>query len=159
MAAAADGHGQYKSGDLSKSFGMKALGWTAKTVLIGGAIFAGTFFVESFMDYGLIHSEQWASSPLAEMASEFMRPLAEGMNNFFATDFGSGTLTVLEEFFKGIHRLFGVEDTFLANAADGLGAAPDLSGVISGDMGASDVGTAVDFSDGDDGLLDALEQG
>ncbi len=155
MAASAAEHGDFKKGDLSDTFGMKAIGMAAKAT----ALYFGFFMIDSFLDYGMIHSELWAESPLAGMSHEFLKPVTESMGAFFADGIGADALTMFETVLKGIHRVFGVDDTFLESVASTVGAAPDLGGSLVGEMGAGAVdGTAVDFSDDVD-LLNDLTQG
>lgn len=98
--------GKPKKGFLSNAFNFCVhTGWTV------GALVAG-FYLGSFLDYGFMHSMTAASTGLTELSLEFMSPVMDVVENFFASDTGQATMTAMEEGAKGIHRFFGIEDTF-----------------------------------------------
>ncbi|PCK00423.1 MAG: hypothetical protein COA45_01195 [Zetaproteobacteria bacterium] len=130
-------------GDSLLSGGLtKAFSYAVK----GAAWYFGFFMLDSFLDFGLLHSSGFAASPIADLSNEFMSPISNAMPQFFSEGFGSGVLEVLTEVLKGIHRLFGVTDTFLDES---FLASSDLisDGSLGSFFGGGDVefGTSTDL--------------
>ncbi|PCI57015.1 MAG: hypothetical protein COB36_01735 [Alphaproteobacteria bacterium] len=111
----------------------------------GVAWYFGFFMLDSFLDFGLLHSSGFAESPIANLAHEFMSPISSAMPEFFSEGFGANVLSVMTDVLTGIHRLFGVTDTFLGDSfsagSDLIGS--DLSGGFFG--GGTDFGTSADL--------------
>ncbi len=111
----------------------------------GVAWYFGFFMLDSFLDFGLLHSSGFAASPISNLAHEFMLPISDAMPQFFSEGFGANVLSVMTDVLTGIHRLFGVTDTFLGDSfltgSDSIGS--DLSGGFFG--GDVDFGTSADL--------------
>ncbi len=126
------------SGGLGTAFGVAAK---------GVAWYFGFFMLDSFLDFGLLHSTGFAASPIADISHEFMKPVSDAMPKFFSEGFGSNALSILTDVLRGIHRLFGITDTFVEGAA--VAADHGLSsGNLKGGFGGlpdADFGTSTDI--------------
>lgn len=113
----------------------------------GVAWYFGFFMLDSFLDFGLLHSAGFAESPISNLAHEFMSPISSAMPEFFSEGFGANALSVMTDVLTGIHRLFGVTDTFLGDSfltgSDLIGDSA-LGGFLGGE---TDLGTSTDLSD------------
>lgn len=118
----------------------------------GVAWYFGFFMLDSFMDFGLLHSDGFTQSPVATVAHEFMSPISNAMPEFFSEGIGANILSVLTDVLTGIHRLFGVTDTF----PDGFGVFGDIgdgSEISKGVMSGAE-GFGVPPADADAGISD-----
>ena len=168
-AAGYDAHHahHHKKGLLSGSSLSKAFWFATKAT----ALYFGFFALDAFMDFGLIHSEGWAGSPLANLSHEFLSPISDKLPSFFESEFGEMTLNVLTTVLHGIHNILGIEGTFevaslIGEAALGgggySGSNLGLSEMVDSSEVFYDSGEAVGGSGSDDDvsaddLLDALE--
>lgn len=92
-----------------KGFLSKAFDFAVKASIVVGAFYAGAFF-----DFGFMHSAGALNAGLTDLSLEFMSPVSNALPEFFASDFGQTSMEILKTTFKGIHRLFGITDTFQA---------------------------------------------
>ena len=132
-----DNDGGLLSGGLGTAFSVAAK---------GVAWYFGFFMLDSFLDFGLLHSTGFAASPIADISHEFMKPVSDAMPQFFSEGLGSNALNILTDVLTGIHRLFGVTDTFLDSAviADSGLASTNLLGGFGGEQSV-DFGTSTDI--------------
>ncbi|PCJ02798.1 MAG: hypothetical protein COB14_00870 [Alphaproteobacteria bacterium] len=106
----------------------------------GVAWYFGFFMLDSFMDFGLLHSEGWMKSDVSNVAHEFMLPISNALPGFFSEGVGANILSVLTDILTGIHRLFGITDTFLGDSFTTGGQS--FGTIFDGDV---DFGTSTDF--------------
>lgn len=122
------------------------LGTAFSVAAKGVSWYFGFFMLDSFLDFGLLHSTGFAASPIADISHEFMKPVSDAMPEFFSEGLGSNALSILTDVLTGIHRLFGVTDTFIDGAviADSGLADGNLLGGFGGEK-AVDFGTSTDI--------------
>lgn len=134
MASAAppmDGTGHGKSNDNFLGLSLsKIFGYAVK----GTALYLGFFAIDAFLDYGVIHSDGFIESGLSKLSTEFLSPLTTAMPEFFSGGMGQEALDLLESVLKGIHRLFGIDHTFIDQPLE-LGTTGETFGDAAGGAG------------------------